>query len=480
MTQRSSNLIASNLIEDLAKIVGDQNVLTGEDVSRRSDCYLPIHPMEADCIARPATTEEVSAIAAYCDCRGLALVPQGGRTGLAGGAYTKPGDVALSLERMTAISPVDPFGLTIEVQAGAPLQAVQEAADAAGLLYPVDLGARGSATIGGTVATNAGGNAVLRYGMTREQVLGLEVVLADGTVLSSMNRLIKNNAAYDLKHMFVGSEGTLGIITRAILRLRPKPGQKATAFIGVSSFEAVLDLLGLASAEADGALTSYEVMWPSFLDIVVGPGGHRMPLEGQHAFCVLAEIVSRRADEQLERIIGLGWEQGLIENAAIAQNMGQASSFWAIRDDIEALLAGVRPLLLYDVSLPQAHMAGYVENLDAALRSSWKGTSLAVFGHVADGNLHLVIRPDEDVHHDAIDALVYSPLEELGGSISAEHGIGLEKRRYLHYSRSAEEISMMARLKAALDPRSTLNPGKVIPTTRTECREGTTHRESRS
>lgn len=463
MAHHTSEVSEVSIVEDLAKIVGGPNVLTGEAVGQRLDGYLPAHAMEALCVVRPKTTEEVSLIAAYCDRHGLALVTQGGRTGLAGGAYTRPGDIALSFERMTGIGPVDRTGLTIEVEAGAILQAVQEAARAADLLYPVDLGARGSATIGGTIATNAGGNSVLRYGMTRDQVLGLEVVLADGTVLSSMNRLIKNNAGFDLKQMFVGSEGTLGIITRAVLRLRPNAGPKATAFIGLSSFDAVLELLALARAEADGALSSYEVMWPSFVDTVVARGHHRSPLENPHAFYVLIEIVSRHADTLISQVITSGWERGLIEDASIAQNIGQADAFWAIRDDIDTLCAGPDPVLLYDIGLPQIHMRRYVDSLQDRLSSDLKGAKIAVFGHVADGNLHLVIRPGEQGHHDAIDALVYLPLEAIGGSISAEHGIGLEKRAYLHCSRTGAEIDTMVRLKRTLDPRSTLNPGKVAP-----------------
>lgn len=463
MTPHISELSEMTIIEDLAKIVGVNNVLTGEEVTQRSDCYLPVHAMEALCIVRPETTEQVSMIAAYCDRHGLTLVPQGGRTGLAGGAYTKPGDIALSLERMTAIAPVERSGLTVEVEAGATLQAVQETANAADLLYPVDLGARGSATIGGTIATNAGGNCVLRYGMTRDQVLGLEVVLADGTVLSSMNRLIKNNAGFDLKQMFVGSEGTLGIITRAVLRLRPNAGLKATAFIGLSSFDAVLQLFALAAAAADGALSSYEVMWPSFIDTVTTRGNHRSPLEDSHAFYVLIEIASHHADAMINQAIASGWERGLIDDASIAQSIGQANAFWSIRDDIDTLCAGPDPLLLYDISLPQIHMEKYVNDLQDNLHAYLKDAEMAVFGHVADGNLHLVIRPGEDGHHRAIDDLVYLPLQMVGGSVSAEHGIGLEKRSYLHCSRSGAEIDTMVRLKRALDPRSTLNPGKVVP-----------------
>lgn len=451
------------VVEDLVRIVGSRHVLTGTDVRARWDGYPPIHATEALCVVRPARTSEVAAIAAYCNRHGLALVPQGGRTGLAGGAHTGAGDIALSLERMTTAGSIDPYGLTMEVQAGVPLQVVQEAAAAAGLHYPVDLGARGSATIGGTIATNAGGNSVFRYGMTRDQVLGLEVVLADGTILNSMNRLIKNNAAYDLKHLFIGSEGTLGIITRAVLRLRPGQDSRATAFIGLPGFQAVLDLLKLASATCDGALTSFEVMWPSFLDAVATAGHHRLPFAEPHAFHVLVEIVSCKADELLEQLLAPAWERGLVGDAAIAQNVGQAQAFWAIRDDIDALIAAMRPVFLYDISLPQVHMARYVEELEAALSQSWPTARLAVFGHIADGNLHLSVSTGAANDHEAVDAIVYAPLKAIGGSISAEHGIGLEKRPHLRLSRTAEELTLMTRLKEMLDPRSTLNPGKVLP-----------------
>jgi FAD/FMN-containing dehydrogenase len=462
MVTRGKEARLETVIDDLAAIVGVRHVLTGDDLRARWDGYPPLHVTEALCVVRPADTNEVAAIAAYCNGHDLTLVPQGGRTGLAGGARTEPGDIALSLERMTGVGAIDPYGMTMEVEAGVPLQVVQEVATAAGLHYPIDLGARGSATIGGTIATNAGGNSVFRYGMTRDQILGLEIVLADGTILSSMNRLIKNNAAYDLKHLFIGSEGTLGVVTRAILRLRPGEGDKATAFIGLPGFQSVLDLLKLASVASDGALTSFEVMWPSFLD-AVGAGGHRPPLAEPHAFYVLFEIVSRKAGELLEQVVGLGWERGLIGDATIAQNVAQARAFWAIRDDIDALIATLKPVFLYDISLPQVHMARYVEDLDAALRRSWPAVRLAVFGHIADGNLHLSISTGEAHDHETVDAIVYAPLETIGGSISAEHGIGLEKRAHLRRSRTLEELALMAKLKAVLDPRSTLNPGKVLP-----------------
>lgn len=454
---------SSRVIAALCAIVGPRHVLTGEDVSQRWDGYPPTNPMRALCIVRPATTQEVSAILSYCDGRGLKVVPQGGRTGLVGGARTSEDEIALSLERMRGIAPVDTHGATIVVEAGAPLQAVQEAARHADFYYPVDLGARGSATIGGTIATNAGGNSVLRYGMTREQILGLEVVLADGTILCSMNSLIKNNTGYDLKHWFVGSEGTLGVVTRAVLRLRPAPGSRAAAFVGLADFEAVLALLAHAMARADGALSSFEVMWPSFVECVTSHGARTLPLDGEHGFYVLMEIVSHRSDALLEELMASSWEDGIIADASIAQNDTQVDAFWALRDDIDALMGAMKPCFAYDVSLPQSAMASYVEQVQARIVERWPSGRLAVFGHIADGNLHLCVHAGGTGGHEEVDAMVYGPLRELGGSISAEHGIGVEKKGYLKVSRTSAEIEAMRWMKLALDPRGTLNPGKLLP-----------------
>jgi FAD/FMN-containing dehydrogenase len=458
------NLVSlERVAADLAAIVGARHVLMGDDVSQRWDGYPPTTPMKALCIVRPGKTAEVAAIAAYCNAHDLKLVPQGGRTGLVGGARTQDRDVALSLERMRHIGPIDVHGATLEVEAGAPLELVQEAARLAGFYYGVDLGARGTATIGGTISTNAGGNSVLRYGMTREQVLGLEVVLADGTIVNSMNRLLKNNSGYDLKQLFIGSEGTLGIVTRAILRLRPDPGTKATAFVGLSGFDQVLGFLAHALAGADGALSSFEVMWPPFLDCILADGRHALPLGKPHAFYVLVEIVSHRSEALLEELFATAWEKALVEDAAISQSLAQAEAFWALRDDIDGLLTVMKPAFNYDVSLPQADMASYVEALSGSLRARWPQARLAVFGHIADGNLHLCVHTGRHEDHGEVDGFVYGPLEALGGSISAEHGIGLEKRGYLGVSRNDAEVGMMRQMKRALDPKNTLNPGKIFP-----------------
>ncbi len=453
---------ARALLAQLCAIVGDGNVLVGADVSGRHDNYPPIDAMTALCIVRPKTTVEVSALVRLCHGAGVTVVPQGGRTGLAGGARSRAHEVALSLERMTAIEPVDTMGATVVAEAGVPLQTLQDAARAAGLYYPVDLGARGSATVGGTIATNAGGNSVFRYGMTRDQILGLEVVLADGTVISGMNRMIKNNSGYDLKQLFIGSEGTLGIVTRAVLRLRPDPGERATALIGVACFADVLALFARMSAAADGTLSSFELMWPQFVETVLSSGRHGRPLADSHAFYLLVEVVSHRSEALLQTIIEEAWDSGLIADATLAQTIAQGRALWAIRDDIDAVAERLRPMFLYDVSLPQAAMASYVERLDQELRQRWPDAALVVFGHIADGNLHLCISTGEAADHDAVDALVYTPLASVGGSISAEHGIGLEKRGYLEVSRQGAEIDLMRAIKQVLDPRGVLNPGKIL------------------
>jgi FAD/FMN-containing dehydrogenase len=452
------------LLDEFARIVGEEHVLTGQDVSTRFDGWPPVTPLQAACIVRPRTTEEVSALLAYCDSMGVAVVPQGGRTGLSGGARARTVDVALSLERMNSIQAVDRHNATMTTEAGVPLALVQQAADAEGLLYAVDLGARGSATIGGTIATNAGGNRVLRYGMTREQVLGLEVVLADGTVISSMNSMLKNNAGYDLKQLFIGSEGTLGVITRAVVRLRPRPAATATALIGARSFEDVLKLRESIAADTDGTLSSFEVMWPELIDIVVATGRHRNPLSERHAYYVLVEVSAGDADQRLERALAGVWDEGWVTDAVVAASEAQGAALWAIREDSPARLSALRPALSFDISLPPSAMEGYVDALRQQLLRQWPNARVIVFGHVADGNLHLTIGigQGDEAARSAVGRVVYDLLRPMRGSVAAEHGVGLFKLEYLDVTRTMAEIHLMRSLKTHLDPRNTLNPGKVV------------------
>jgi FAD/FMN-containing dehydrogenase len=456
--------VTGDVVDRLVSMLGQGNVLVGNDVSARFDGWPPVSPVSALCIARPNTTAEVSAVLQYCDRARIAVVPQGGRTGLAKGARANPCDVVLSLERLNRIEAIDVAGNTMTVEAGVPLQRVQEAAAEQGLFYPVDLGARGSATIGGTIATNAGGNRVLRFGMTREQVLGVEAVLPDGTVVSSLNRLLKNNAGYDLKQLFIGSEGTLGVVTRAVLRLRPGLGRTATALVAASRLEALLELLRRLSALARDSLTGFEVMWPEFVDTVLTSGRHKDPFDTRHGFWALIEVANSDAGSVLESVIGAALEDRLVSDAVVATSEAQAAALWAIREDSEARAAALKPAIHFDIGLPQSTMSAYVDSVYERLRTRWPAAKLLVFGHVGDCNIHLTVgvgATDPESRH-AVEEIVYEPLRALGGTVSAEHGIGLEKRDFLSVTRNPAEIALMRRLKSALDPNQTLNPGKIL------------------
>ena len=456
------------LIESIRDIVGPQGVLTGEDVTSRSDSWPPTGGCQALAIVRPGDTEEVSEVLKLCHEHGQPVVTHGGMTGLVGGTKASPNEIALSLERMKNVDPVDSVNRTITVQAGVALQTVHEAAENAGLLFPLDLGARGSATIGGTIATNAGGNGVIRYGMMREQLLGVEAVLADGTVISSMKNVIKNNTGYDLKQLFVGSEGTLGIITRAVLRLRPLPRSQNTALVAIDNFDKLGQFLKDMDSALGGTLSAFEVMWNDFYTLIVGNGEkHGLPLEPSYAFYVLVESSGGDKEGDMSRFesaLEEALDDELIVDAVIAQSKQQRNDLWGIRDDVEGLFESLFPPIAFDISLGIPQMEDYVEEVRTRLSDKWENARMVVFGHLGDGNIHLglgVGSLEPEVVH-AVEHIVYEALGRRGGVISAEHGIGLDKRAYLAHSRSAEEIALMKTIKLAIDPKNILNPGKIL------------------
>jgi FAD/FMN-containing dehydrogenase len=459
------------LIEQIRSILGPNAVLTGADVSNRSDSWPPTGGCQAMAIVRPTNTAEVSEVLRLCHAAGQAVVAHGGLTGLVHGAKAGPDELVVSLERMNTIEPVDTVNRTVVVDAGVPLQKVHEAAEQAGLLFPLDLGARGSATIGGNISTNAGGNSVIRYGMTRDQVLGVEAVLADGTVISAMHAVIKNNTGYDLKQLFIGTEGTLGVVTRAVLRLWPLPRSRNTAWVAVDSFEKVAQFLQTMDAALGGTLSAFEVMWNDFYHLIVGRGErHVPPLAADHPFYVLLESTGGSQDsdrERFESALEEAFAGQLVADAAVAQSRQQRSDLWAIRDDVEAMATKLHPLLAFDISLSIPLMDEFVHEVRKALTSMWPAARMVTFGHLGDGNIHLVLtvgsREAEDVHR--VEKIVYETLGRFGGVISAEHGIGLEKRAYLGHSRSHQEVALMKTLKRSLDPKNILNPGKVIEIT---------------
>ena len=466
-------MLDSGLLADLRAVVGDQALLTGERVK---ECATDVQGLVpgAQALVRPRSTGEVSAVLRLCHARGQAVVPHGGRTNLVEGTATSSTEIILSLERMSRIEEVDAPGRTMRVEAGAILQRVHEEADRHDLMFPLDLGARGSCTIGGNISTNAGGVRVLRFGMMRSLVLGVEAVLADGTVLDSLNRMLKNNAGYDLKQLFIGSEGTLGIVTRAVLRLFPKPRSVATAFVACRDFAALVRLLGHLDSRLAGQLGAFEALWPEFYEITTSkPTGHVSVLSHDHGMYGLVETLGsdpQSDQDRLERALEAALEQGIIEDAVVAKSESERRAIWAPRDEVWQVQDQYGLTFNFDVSLPIGDMAAYLARLRTDVEATFPAGRSFAFGHIADGNLHVIVAPGmprADAHvsesvRAAAERIVYEPLHAIGGSIAAEHGIGLERRSYLALSRTAQEIATMRALKSALDPKGILNPGKVI------------------
>ncbi len=457
-----------DIVESLRNLIGDTAVLDAADTATRSAGVWRPDNLQAAALARPASTEEVSKVLAWCHANGIGVVAQGGLTGLVHGADAGPDQVILSLERMRAIEEINPVQRTATVEAGVTLQALQEAVEEHDLMFPLDLGARGTATLGGNAATNAGGNRVIRYGMMRDMVLGLEAVLADGTVVSSLNHLIKNNAGYDLRQLFIGSEGTLGVITRLVLRLREQPSARNMALVGLESFDNVVAFLKHMDHALGGTLSAFEAMWQEFYQLVTTPPAKgKPPIAQDYPFYVLVE--SQGADRELDtqrfnNAMETAYENGLIVDAAISQSESDCEAFWALRDDVEQVMHGGFPIV-FDISLPIGEMEQYTAELKATLGDAIGEHKLWIFGHLGDGNLHINVQVQPENYlrlRPIVEQQVYAPLAAFQGSVSAEHGIGLEKKPYLDISRSDNELALMRTLKQALDSKGILNPGKIL------------------
>lgn len=423
-----------------------------------SDAVLPI------AVVRPRNTSATSAVLRICAEHHIPLTVQGGLTGLSGGAVPTFGSIALSLERMNRILDIDPIGATMTVECGVTLQKVQEAAEAEGMFFPLDLGARGSCTIGGNIGTNAGGNRVLRYGMMRELVLGLEAVLADGTVVSSMNRMLKNNSGYDLRGLFIGSEGTLGVVTRAVLRLFDQPEARHTALCLVSGFDEAARMLRLTRSRLGATLSAYELMWPKFFSFACELRGMRPFGPAADGYGLLIEASGAARDAALfDTLMEEAFNAQLLVDGVIAQSMRDTASFWKLRDSSGELRTRFWPNANFDVSASTGRLGDMVDELERRAAARWPDVQIAVFGHIADGNIHIAVKTHrEPFPLREIEQTVYELVEEYNGSISAEHGIGLAKKDYLHHTRSREEIAVMGRIKRALDPQDCLNPGKIF------------------
>lgn len=462
------------------QIVRELSARAGEDVvfaptADRLARHLNDYAVQGDAgvgvlaIAYPRSTAQVASLLWYCNEFRIGVQPQGGLTGLAGGAVPVGPCIVVSLERMRSIRELDRAAATITVDAGVVMEAVQKAAEAADLFFPLDLGGRGSCQIGGNLSTNAGGNRVPRFGMARDLVLGIEAVLADGTVVDGLRKFIKNNTGYDLRQLFIGSEGTLGIITGAVLRLFPKPRSVCTGLCVVADYAGVLDLLKRVRAGFASQLSAFEVMWPEFYTLGSVGLGRRPPLEAGQNVCVLIETLGTdpaRDQEHYEDVVGQALADGVVLDAVIAKSQRESAEIWAVRDSPgEWQKAGHWPHLSFDVSVPTGEIGELVNEIRAAIvaLSPQLAAQTLYFGHAADGNLHVSVGlKDSPVGHSTIERAIYGPVAQRRGSVSAEHGIGTLKKQFLPMSRSPAEMALMRTLKRALDPHGILNPGKIF------------------
>ncbi|WP_210503068.1 FAD-binding oxidoreductase [Nocardioides xinjiangensis] len=467
----------TDLLEQLRAAVGDAHVLTDpEDVAAYVVDWTGVHTGRALAVVRPGSTDEVAAVVRACRGARAPIVPQGGNTGLVGGGVPdgSGSQVVLSLGRMRTVRAVDPVAGTVTVDAGVVLADVQAAAEAAGRLFPMSLGSEGSCTIGGNLATNAGGTAVLRYGMTRELVLGLEVVLPDGRVWDGLRGLRKDNTGYDLTQLFVGSEGTLGVITGAVLRLFPATPRHATAWVAVPDVAAAVALLAVAQERAGAHLTTFEIANRQALDLVLAhlPGAVD-PLDEPSDWYVLVELAATEADhgldDTLEAVLGEAVETGLATDAAIAGSRAQRSALWSLREGISEVQKVEGATLKHDVTLPIADLAAWTDAMGPRLQQILPGVRPVTYGHVGDGNLHYNLNApvgrDDDLRAAAaqLSTAIYDAVAAADGSISAEHGLGRTKAAAAASYKSDVEVDLMWAVKRALDPEGLMSPGVLVP-----------------
>ena len=468
----------TSLTEKLRAIVGIQGYIDAPaDMQPYTNDWRGIYEGKAAAVVRPASTEELSAVVTACAAAGTPIVPQGGNTGMCGASVPVGGghEIVVSMGRMNRIRSVDPLNNTITVDAGCVLATIQDAAAAAGRLFPLSLGAQGSCQIGGNLSTNAGGTNVLRYGNTRDLVLGLEVVLADGRIWNGMRSLRKDNTGYDLKQLFVGSEGTLGIITGAVLKLFPQPAATSIAWLAVPHPDAALELLSALRARFGERISGFELISRRCLDLVLKHiPGSRDPLSQRHGWYVLSEVSDSDRNAPLraglEESLATLMEHGTVLDAAIPERTQQGLAFWHMRESIpEAARQETGMLYRHDVAVAVGRVPEFITEADAALKAAFPGVDILCFGHLGDGNLHYNAYVEGRARTDAsarsatdVTDLIYDIVARYDGSFSAEHGIGLAKVSELKRYKSDVEIDLMRTLKRALDPTGLLNPGKVL------------------
>src|SRR5689334_14154768 len=469
----SSPSLSSDLIAKFRSIVGDKYALTDTaDIAPYTTEERDLFHGHSPLVLRPGSTQEIAAICKLANAHKIALVPQGGNTGLVGGQTPHNGEVVISLKRMDRIREVDTASNTMTCDAGVILQIAQQRAAEVDRLFPLSLAPEGSCTIGGNLSTNAGGTTALAYGVAREMALGVEVVLADGRVLNLLSKLKKDNTGYDLRNMFIGAEGTLGIITAATLKLFPKPRAIETAYVGLKSPADALKLLSLSQSEAAGTLTSFELLSEVAVDFSIRHGiDVRGPLSSKHRWYVLMELSSPREDARstLEAILARGMEDGIVDDAVIAANLSQRQAFWKLRDEMSAAQKPEGGSIKHDISVPVAAVPTFIAEADAAVVKLIPGSRPVPFGHLGDGRIpYNVSQPiggntaDFMSRWHEVSEVVFAIVLRMGGSISAEHGIGVLKRDDLPDVKDKTAIELMRAFKAMLDPNGIMNPGKVL------------------
>ena len=466
-----------DLLIALRSALGDAHVLTEGDLSSYEQDWRKRVRGKALAVVRPGNTQEVAAVVKACAKAGVSVVPQGGNTGLVVGSIpdTSGTQVLLSLQRMNAVRAIDADNLTLTVEAGCVLQNVQQAAEQAGFLFPLSLGSEGSCTIGGNLANNAGGTHVVRYGNTRELCLGLEVVTAQGDIMHTLSGLRKDNTGYDLRNLMIGSEGTLGIITAATMKLYPLPAVSLTAWAAVPSVEHAVKLLGLAHQHLGAGLTGFEMMGQFALSLVDKHYPQlRVPLWQDTPYCVLLENSDTESEEharsRFEHLLELAFEDGCVTDAVVAESLSQARNLWHIRESITLAQAEEGLNIKHDISLPVSAIPSFVANTDALLKREIEGVRIVNFGHLGDGNLHYNVQSPQgsdnklflQTQEDRVNTLVYDAVKALGGSISAEHGVGSLKVDTLPDYKDPVALTLMRQVKQALDPQGLLNPGRVV------------------
>jgi len=465
------------LIESLRQIVGAANVLTDGDLTPWVQDWRKRETGKALAVVRPGSTPEVAAVVKACAEARVSMVPQGGNTGMVVGSTPDASgtQVVLSLTRMNKVRTLDAGNLTITVDAGCVLQNLQEACEKAGFLFPLSLAAEGSCTIGGNLGTNAGGTQVVRYGNTRDLCLGLEVVNAQGEIWDGLSGLRKDNTGYDLRHLFIGSEGTLGVITGAVMKLYPMPKSQLTAFAAVPSLEAAVQLLGLAHEHLGSGLTGFEVMGQFALGLVAKHfPQQRVPLWQESEWCVVLENSDNESEtharECFERLLEAAMEAGCVTDAVVAESMAQAQALWHIRESIPMAQAEEGLNIKHDISINVSRIPDFVRETNALLLERFPGARMVVYGHLGDGNLHYNVQAPENEDQARflnekeapMNALVYDMVDQYRGSISAEHGIGSLKAEKLPEHKSPVALSMMRAIKQGLDPLNLMNPGRVL------------------